>query len=116
MISLGNGNVLYRMDDEVMREIGERIQMARKAASISSLELAELIGIGSNQMSRIENGKVPIKTEYLFVLPQILNVTVDYLLYGDTKSLKHKEITKTLDRLDEEQLERADIILKAAFA
>lgn len=110
-----NYNSVSRMDDKKMREIGKRIQTVRKAMAISSLDLADYIGISSNQLSRIENGKVPIKTEYLFILSQVLNVTVDYLLFGDTSSLKYKEITHILNRLDENQLERADIILKAAF-
>lgn len=50
--------------------------------------------------------KVPIKTEYLFILPQCLNVTADYLQYGNNDLKEHKEITDTLDKLTHEQLQR----------
>lgn len=103
------------MDDAKLKEIGERIGKARKANSISSTKLAEYIGISPNQMSRIENGKVPAKIEYLYLLPQILSVTADELLYGDESASTYKEITDILKRLDDKQLERAKKVLKAVF-
>ncbi|MDD3138032.1 MAG: helix-turn-helix transcriptional regulator [Lachnospiraceae bacterium] len=107
--------LVVRMNEENMKAIGRRIKEARRAAQISSLVLADFIGICKDQMSRIENGKVPIKTEYLFILPQCLNVTADYLLYGNNDLKEHKEITDTLDKLTHEQLQRANKIIKAAF-
>lgn len=106
---------LVRLDDTKLKEMGERIGLARKAASISATDLADYIGVGSNQLSRIENGKVPAKIEYLYLMPQILNVSADEILYGDKTASDYKEIAEILKRLDSKQLEKAKNVLKAVF-
>lgn len=70
--------------DEEIKAMGKRIQNARKKKGFKSIDFADIIGIGKDQLSRIENGKVPCKVEYLFLMAQILNVSAEYLLYGKT--------------------------------
>lgn len=108
-------NAWIRMDDAKLKEIGQRIGNARKVSAISSTKLAEYIGVSPNQMSRIENGKVPAKIEYLYILPQILNVSADELLYGEKTVSDYKEITNILNRLNDKELEIAKNVLKAVF-
>ena len=81
--------------DEELEAMGKRIQNARKEKRIKAIDLADMIGIGKDQLSRIENGKVPCKVEYLFVVAQLLNITTDYLLYGK----KHMVETEHLNSL-----------------
>ena len=50
-------------------------------------------------MSRIENGKVIIKTRYLYVLPNLLNVLVEYLLYVITNNSERTAIQSILNKL-----------------
>ena len=69
--------------DEVVKEIGKRIQDCRKKKGIKAIDFAAMIGIGKDQLSRIENGRVPCKVEYLFMIGQYLEVDVNYLLYGN---------------------------------
>jgi transcriptional regulator with XRE-family HTH domain len=68
--------------DEVMRNMGKRIQIERRNKGIKAIDFADIIGIGKDQLSRIENGKVPCKIEYLFVISQVLEVPVDYIMFG----------------------------------
>lgn len=68
--------------DEDMINMGKRIQMVRKQKGYKGMEFADMIGIGKDQLSRIENGKLPCKLEHLFVIARVLNVSSDYLLYG----------------------------------
>jgi transcriptional regulator with XRE-family HTH domain len=68
--------------DEVMRNMGKRIQIERRNKEIKAIDFADIIGIGKDQLSRIENGKVPCKIEYLFVISQVLEVPVDYIMFG----------------------------------
>ena len=72
--------------EEEMKAIGKRIQITRKSEGLKAIDFADLIGIGKDQLSRIENGKVPCKLEHLFVIAQYLNITTDYLLYGRSYS------------------------------
>lgn len=50
-------------------------------------------------MSRIKNGKVIIKTRYLYVLPNLLNVLVEYLLYVITNNSERTAIQSILNKL-----------------
>ncbi len=106
---------IVRLDVEQMMMIGNRIQDARKAKNMSSIDLADCIGVGKDQMSRIENGKVQCKLEYIFVLTQYLDVSADFLLYGRKKQNEREAVTNILDELNPRDFNRAKNILKAAF-
>ncbi len=87
-----NGNKFERMDDmskeiqilseEKIKEMGRRIKNKRKEKGYKAIDFADIIGVGKDQLSRIENGKLPCKTEYLFIMSQVLDVSVDYLMFG----------------------------------
>ena len=69
--------------EDVMKDMGKRIQSARKKKGYKAIDFADIIGIGKDQLSRIETGRVACKIDYLFVISQVLDVTTDYLLYGE---------------------------------
>lgn len=68
--------------DEVMKDMGKRIQDKRRKKGVKAIDFTDIIGIGKDQLSRIENGKVICKTEYLFIISQLLDVLIDYLVFG----------------------------------
>lgn len=80
--------------ESVMKTIGERIKTARKTKGYKAIDFADIIGIGKDQLSRIENGKVPCKTEYLFVISQLLDISVDYLMFGNGLGSDIEELVK----------------------
>lgn len=71
-----------RYDRDVQFEIGQRIQSLRIEKGISSIEMAELLGICKNQLSRIENGRANCTISQLFVIAQVLNCSVDFIMFG----------------------------------
>lgn len=71
-----------QMTKEDMAAMGQRIKEARIAAEVKQVELAEYFAIGNNEMYRIEAGKRMCKTEYLFEMALMFEVSVDYLLFG----------------------------------
>lgn len=71
-----------QMTKEDMAAMGQRIKEARIAAGVKQVELAEYFAIGKNEMYRIEAGKRMCKTEYLFEMALMFEVSVDYLLFG----------------------------------
>ena len=108
-----NGNKFERMDDmnkeiqrlsdEKIKEIGKRIKEKRKEKGYKAIDFADIIGVGKDQLSRIENGKLPCKFEHLFVITQILDVSSDYLIYGKEENdvdnlLKHMK-KRDIDKL-----------------
>lgn len=107
--------MLKVIDENQKLEIANRITASREAAQISSQEMADFVGIGYEEYRRIERGTVLVTTEHINALVQALGVTADYILYGDTSQMKHERISKILNELNKEVLERAERILLAAF-
>ena len=58
--------------DDAMRNMGKRIQEERKKKGYKAIDFADIIGIGKDQLSRIENGKVPCKIEYVYTIASTL--------------------------------------------
>ena len=72
--------------EQTMRDMGKRIQEERKNKGFKAIDFADIIGIGKDQLSRIENGRVACKIEYLYVMAQYLNISTDYILFGSTNN------------------------------
>lgn len=107
--------LLKVIDDNQKMEIAKRITASRESAQISSQEMADFVGLSYEQYRRIERGALLVKTEHINAIVQALDVTADYILYGDTSQMKHESISEILNGLSKEELERAERILIAAF-
>lgn len=77
--------------------IGKRIKEAREIIGYRSNEVADYLDITKDQYSRIECGRSRCKSEYLFYLSSYLNVSVDYLLFGEEKTKIEYEISNLLN-------------------
>lgn len=69
-----------------MIRIGRRIGDARRAKKYDSYMMADLLDMSPGNYRRLEAGSQLITTKTLYELGQILEVSVDYLLYGETES------------------------------
>ncbi|MFA9464373.1 MAG: helix-turn-helix domain-containing protein [Velocimicrobium sp.] len=93
--------------EDTMKDMGKRIQDARKNKGFKAIDFADIIGIGKDQLSRIENGRAACKIEYLYVIAQYLEKSIDYILFGaKSKTInikenieKKKQIIRLLDEL-----------------
>lgn len=72
--------------NQVALEIGQRIQKLRMENGVTAVDMSELLGITSNQLSRIENGRTKCKLEHIFALAQMFSCSSDYLLFGKSES------------------------------
>lgn len=63
--------------------IGQRIQEKRIEKGIKAIDMAIALDISKDQYSRIENGHSTCSTKVLFQLAQYLDVSTDYLLFGE---------------------------------
>ena len=59
--------------------LGVRIRSLREAAGMSQLQLAELAGIQSSHLSRIEAGKYAVTFETVQAIAEALGMTVDVI-------------------------------------
>ncbi|MBC5775218.1 helix-turn-helix domain-containing protein [Pontibacter sp. KCTC 32443] len=89
--------------------IGERIRTARKAAKMSGEQLGAAIGVSKSQISNIEKGTSDVTRANAIVISSILNVSLNWLLFGledetttqiitinDTSPHKHSECEQRL--------------------
>lgn len=73
------------------KEISERIKQIMKKQKINQTELAEKTKIKLRTLvSYISENKLP-KTEALYKISQVLGVSIEYLLTGETTELNAKE-------------------------
>ena len=66
-------------------QIGANIQRARESAGLTQDKLSEQIGVTPNHISAIERGVYGISLENLQKMCQILNVSADFIIFGDTR-------------------------------
>lgn len=74
-------------------EFGQRLQECRKLQKMTQEQLASLVGVEKQHISRIERGVTACSIDLLPALSVTLKVSTDYLLMG--KSID-KELTRTL--------------------
>lgn len=106
---------VIRMDDDQMIQIGKRIQERRRELGIAAIDFSACIGLGKDQFSKIETGKSPCKLEHLFVIAQYLEVSTDYLLYGNEDKEEIDELQELLRGLNRSQIQKAKKVLEAVF-
>ena len=70
---------------------GERLRIAREAAGLRQADLAKLMGVGQEQVSKWESGKLPM-TKRLELLATSVGSTVEWLLFGKGKAPKKQPI------------------------
>jgi transcriptional regulator with XRE-family HTH domain len=63
--------------------LGERIKQLRKEAGWSQGELAEKVGTDARQISRYENGRITPSLDVIVRVAEVLNVSVDHLVFED---------------------------------
>lgn len=68
--------------------IGDRIKKRRNELHITQTQVSEKIGISSGNLSGIEAGKNLPSATALIGLSEILDVSVDWLLKGDSSLLE----------------------------
>ena len=64
------------------KEIGFRLKKARKKMGFQQQEIAGKLGISRAGYSRIETGHVEITTKNLLKIAEILQISMDWLLFG----------------------------------
>ena len=63
--------------------LGERIKDLRKEGGWSQGELAEKVGTDARQISRYENGRITPSLDAIVRIAEVLNVSVDHLVFED---------------------------------
>lgn len=81
------------MEDE-LRLVGERIASLRDICDITEQELAERLGITTNEYQDMEHGKNDFAFSQLQTIASVLGVDITSLLTGDDPKLKCETLTR----------------------
>ena len=65
-----------------MKESGKRIQELRKDRGMTQTQLAEYVGISSDNLGRIERGQQGVSIDLLIELADFFVVSMDYIALG----------------------------------
>ena len=93
-------------------EIGARIKAYRKSMGISQEKLAEMINVSPHYIYEIERGTKAMSLETFVTLSEALNLSADYILFGNKKD-DTVSLSEQLSKMDEEQRTRAESAFKA---
>lgn len=82
-----------------LARVGTRIKNCRQAMNLTQEQLAELIDVSPHYIYEIERGSKTMSLYTLYDLSTSLNVSTDYLLYGDEISNPQNNPAASPDRL-----------------
>lgn len=78
-------------------QFGKRVQRIRELRGMKQIDLSIQLDYSSErQIQRIESGDSSCSIDKLFELSQILDISTDYLLYGNVKE-SHQNINSDLN-------------------
>lgn len=88
--------------NEVKKSVGKRIARLRNDAGLTQSKLAEMIGIHEKNLSSIELGKYGVSMETLIALCEKLNVSADYILFGEKERNTNTPLQNLVAKLNPE--------------
>lgn len=83
--------------------IGNRIARLRKNAKLTQAELSDMIDINEKNLSAIERGINGLSMNTLIALCKTLNVSADYILFGEASKSIDTPLQKLLANLNPKQ-------------
>lgn len=95
--------------------IGERISTLRKEQNISQVQLARLLDVSRQAVSKWENGLASPDTVKLIQLADVLNTDVEYLATGKHSVIKAPPQVITMIRPVEKILEVPKVVEKPVY-
>lgn len=66
----------------IVSTIGQRIRSARKAKKLSLIEVRDLTGLSTGNLSDLENDKFAPSANTLMLLKKVLEINIDWMLTG----------------------------------
>lgn len=87
-----------------MKKSGMCIQQLRIRHGYTQEEFARALGVDRSYLSRIESGKKGCSVDLLIQLSELLNVSIDYIVMGKTRSTLLEAAAKEQLKSDVENL------------
>ena len=94
---------------------GQRIQDTRIKKEINAVDMAVALDMSKDQYSRIENGRSVCSTQKLYQIAQYLEVSADYLLFGEEQTGIIAQIYELLKNKNKNELETIKRVVEAIY-
>ena len=98
--------------NNLLFELGSRIYERRRELNMTQKELAEAVELSIQSISSIELGKKAVRPENLVNICRALDVSADYLLFGERSEKQLEPVAEMLSRLGSDDLELLKTIIK----
>lgn len=97
------------------KDVGLRIRLEREKLGLSRERFAEITGLSSFYIGQLERGDRKMSVDTLVNISDVLNISVDYLLYGYTHYMENICISEAFDDIykgfvDDELKELLDVL------
>lgn len=92
-------------DNELLKEMGQRIMIRRKSLRMTQEELAEKLGVSTQMISNLELGKKAIRPENLIKVCSVLELSADFILNGTSAKSAVDSVAEKLIQLTAEELQ-----------
>ena len=100
------------MDDNVLIEMGKRIQNRRKQLALTQEQLAEMMNVSIQMVSNLERGNKAIRIDNLVNLSQILKVSTDYILTGKETADDMNALTSRIAQLPSKDRKMIEMLVE----
>ena len=89
--------------DKLLEDMGKRIVDKRKQLRLTQEELAEKANVTKQMISYAENAKTALRPENIIRLCTVLQISADYLLFGETNHIDIAYLQHKVDHLEPNQ-------------
>jgi len=102
------------------KEMGSRIKARREALGMSREDLAKRLSVTGKTIANIEYGEKGVTLKNLYKLKQVLGVSIDYLMEGDSRFVDSEDkrkmisenILSSLSVCSEKELDRIEKVTR----
>ena len=101
------------MTEKLCVQIGKRVRSRREALGLTREQLAEQSQLSVNFLADIETGKKNMTTNSLYKVAQALNLSTDYILFGEEGEANKTQLENMLASLSKKDRDLAESILES---
>lgn len=92
--------------------LGARIRKRREELLISKKDLAEMLEITPKFLDDVESGARGVSLSNLMHISQILNISTDYLLFGNVEYISEQVFAHIIEKCPVEKREALTVIMQ----
>lgn len=97
--------------DNFNKEIGSRIKGIRKERGITQEQLAEYADVSVDFIGLVETGRSSLKVPTLAKIAKALNISADYLIYGDAPYTENPKINAMLSKVPDSKKKQVEKLI-----